>query len=243
MKIGQVYCVTYLVDGRKYFGFSYKSRTRGYEKRFEKHLSGEGSRHIRNLVNSGAQRKDFEIELVFEGEMSKALELEESLAKSSIYPKGLNGNAGLWADTSGYVWINDGEKNKSCSPEELEEFLASGWLRGKLITDDQRSRMLSGSQKSRGKKYINKDGVNTTASESELHRYLEEGWTLGKYVSPEYRQALSKNGKEWNKNSIGKNARTAGYVWINDGERNTRAPKEKAAELLSSGWKKGRIPS
>ena len=243
MKIGQVYCVTYIPDDRKYFGFSYKSRTRGYEKRFDKHTNGEGSRHIKNLLANGARKEDFQIELVFEGEMLAALQLEESLAKNSIYPKGLNGNAGLWADTTGYKAITNGVENRHCPPEDLEEYLANGWKLGKILTDDQRSRMIAGSQKSKGKKYINKDGVNTTVCESVLQQYLDDGWSLGKFVTEIYRQALSKNGKAWNQNSTGKNTRTSGYVWINDGTQNTRAAQEKAAELLSSGWKKGRIPS
>ena len=241
MKTGQVYCVTYIPDGRKYFGFSYKSRTRGYEKRFDKHLNGEGSRHIKNLLTNGARKEDFRIELVFEGDMQEALLLEETLAKTSIYPNGLNGNAGLWADTSGYKTINNGIENKHCAPEDLEKYLSEGWQIGRILSKDQFEKMSQGSKKNKGKKYINKDGKNTLVYESDIQQYLDDGWLLGKFISENHRKALSKNGKEWNKNSVGKNNRAKGYIWVNDGEKDMRASQETAAELMSSGWKKGRL--
>jgi predicted GIY-YIG superfamily endonuclease len=241
MKIGQVYCITYTQDGRKYFGFSYKSRTRGYEKRFDKHLNGEGSRHIKNLLANGARKEDFQIELVFEGDMSEALQLEESLAKTSIYPNGLNGNAGLWADTTGYKTINNGVENRHCAPEDLETYLASGWVIGRILSKEQFEKMSQGSKKNKGKRYINKDGKNTLVCESDIQGYLDDGWSIGKYVSPEYRKALAANGSKWNDNSIGKNNRAKGYIWINDGKKDMRVSKEKAAELMFSSWKKGRL--
>jgi len=241
MKIGQVYCITYLVDGRKYFGFSVNSKNKGFEKRFEKHMSGDGARHIKNLINDGANVDDFRIELVFEGTISEALQKEEEFSKSTQFPSGLNGNCGLWANTKGYKFVNDGKTTKSVAPEDIESYIENGWKYGRLLTDEQKNRIRNGAKKSKGKKYLNKDGVNITVSEEVVQHYLNDGWNLGKYVNSEYKESLSRNGKNWNKNSIGKNPRAKGYIWLNDGTKDIRVDKEKADEFLSIGFSKGRL--
>lgn len=241
MKIGQVYCITYLEDGRKYFGFSVRAKNNGYEKRFEKHMSGSGSRHIKNLINNGAKREQFKIELIFEGSVSEALQKEEEFSKLTLFPAGLNGNCGLWANTKGYKFVNNGEHTKSVAPEEIDLYINLGWNYGRVLTDDQRNRIRNGAKKSKGKKYLNKDGVNVMASEGEIQKRIEEGWSLGKFVTDEYRESLSKNGKTWNKNSIDKNPRAKGYVWLNDGKKDIRVNKEKAVEFLSNGFSRGRL--
>ena len=139
MKIGQVYCITYKRDNRKYIGFSCDSkRGKGFERRFEVHMSGNGSRHIKNLLNNGAIRDDFKVDLIFEGTINEALNKEKSLSKETLYPIGLNGNCGGWVDTSGYKWINNGINNKTCSPESLQQHINEGWVLGSIMSENKK---------------------------------------------------------------------------------------------------------
>lgn len=87
----QVYKITYLIDGRYYIGTTWGKKM-SYIRRFNSHMSGNGSIYIKHLLEQGAKKDDFKVELIKECCLSNALSLEAEL--SVLYPQGLNGNKG-----------------------------------------------------------------------------------------------------------------------------------------------------
>ena len=242
MKIGQVYCITYKPDDRKYIGFSCATlRGGGFEKRFEVHMLGNGSRHIKNLLNNGANRNDFETTLIFEGTPNEAIEQEKRLSKETLFPIGLNGNCGLWANTSGYTWINNGIKNKSCSPEHLKQYLNNGWKLGLITSENKKQAAKKVGIKLTGRIYINKDGKNTLINKDDIQKYQDEGWIIGKILSENQITSSLKHLKEWNNYSIGKNKRATGYIWLNNKEKSIRVDKNHVEYFLNNDWVRGRL--
>lgn len=84
----------------------------------------------------------------------------------------------------GLKWINNGTKSKRVSINDIDNYIADGWVVGQLST-------------TLGHIWINKDGKNTTINKSELAQYLANGWTKGKILSDKEigRVKVNKNGK------------------------------------------------
>lgn len=99
--------------------------------------------------------------------------------------------------TKGRVWVNDGNINRMIMPEELQEYLNNGFVKGRLLTNEAKSRLASNKGKSswnkglhyknnkssevnKDRRYIHKDGRNTTVKPEDLDKYLADGWVLGR---------------------------------------------------------------
>lgn len=87
----ELYEIIYIPTGQKYIGITY-GENHSYLKRFEKHMKGRGGVHIKNLLNNGANKKDFKINLLETGLLKDLYDKEAEL--SILYPEGLNGNKG-----------------------------------------------------------------------------------------------------------------------------------------------------
>ena len=59
-------------------------------------MNGKGGIYIKKLIADGALKEDFQIELLGTYPLEECLERETELAKTSLFPKGLNGNAGTF---------------------------------------------------------------------------------------------------------------------------------------------------
>lgn len=59
-------------------------------------MNGDGGVYIKQLLDNGALVEDFTIELLGIYPLKECLDREAELAKTSLFPKGLNGNAGSY---------------------------------------------------------------------------------------------------------------------------------------------------
>ena len=57
-------------------------------------MNGKGGVYIKQLLDNGALKEDFITELIGIYSLEECLEKEKELSKTSLYPKGLNGNVG-----------------------------------------------------------------------------------------------------------------------------------------------------
>lgn len=53
-----------------------------------------GGVYIKKILEDGALKEDFQVELLGVYPLEECLEKEKELAKTSLFPKGLNGNSG-----------------------------------------------------------------------------------------------------------------------------------------------------
>lgn len=65
----------------------------------------------------------------------------------------------------GKIAVNDGKKYIKIDKSLLDEYIALGWIKGKLHSD---------------KKYINKDGNIKKISPNEIENYITNGWAVGR---------------------------------------------------------------
>ena len=86
-----LYKITYIKDGRYYIGISY-GKNPCHLKRFKEHLKGKGSVYIKKLLDEGASKSDFIIEVLYISDFEFCHQEEIKLA--SLWPEGLNGNKG-----------------------------------------------------------------------------------------------------------------------------------------------------
>jgi hypothetical protein len=90
----QLYCITCLVNGWKYWGVVFR-KNKTYLDRFEEHMNGEGGKHLyKGVIQYG--RDCFKTQLVEEGELSYILQREIDESKHTQYKQkcGWNGNVG-----------------------------------------------------------------------------------------------------------------------------------------------------
>ncbi len=80
--------------------------------RFEEHLNGDGGIYIKKLIEDGALKEDFKTELLGVFPLEECKELETALAKTSLFPKGLNGNAGTMVAMTEEVRMKMSEAKK-----------------------------------------------------------------------------------------------------------------------------------
>lgn len=95
--------------------------------RFKEHLDGNGGVYIKKLIEDGALKEDFQIELLGTFPLKECLEREIELAKTSLFPKGLNGNAGKFIEMTKEVRqkISESLKGKNHTDEVKQKISES----------------------------------------------------------------------------------------------------------------------
>lgn len=79
------------------------------------------------------------------------------------------------------VWIKKGEQSITVLPEDLEEYLSNGWVRGRIDKTPTASKEAM-IKKLKQRRWINDGKKNLMIYESELSKYLKEGWIHGRIV-------------------------------------------------------------
>lgn len=94
MTIAYLYRITYIPDGKCYHGSTWSKNGKTHNDRFQEHLAGKGSVHIKRLLEKGASETDFVLECLMISTPEFCRDMEQCLCKDSIIPNGLNGNCG-----------------------------------------------------------------------------------------------------------------------------------------------------
>jgi hypothetical protein len=94
MTIAYLYRITYIPDGKCYHGTTWSKNGKTPNDRFQEHLAGRGSVHIKRLLEKGASETDFVLECLMISTPEFCRDMEQCLCKDSIIPNGLNGNCG-----------------------------------------------------------------------------------------------------------------------------------------------------
>lgn len=118
------------------------------------------------MIEDGALKEDFQIELLGTYPLEECLEREKDLAMTSLFPKGLNGNAGS------AIVQNDEIKKKNSDAHKGEKNVRFG----KTHSDETKRKM---SVASKGK------------PKSEEHRRKNSESQKGKTISEEQRKKIS----------------------------------------------------
>lgn len=88
-----------------------------------------------------------------------------------------------------HVGIHKGTEFKMIKPEELQNYLNSGWSKGipksEEFKNDSKKRYSTGS-------YINKDGKVKFIQNKDLEEYITDGWKLGKKPKNQYKSVHHK---------------------------------------------------
>lgn len=115
-----------------------------------------------------------------------------------------------------YVY-NDTVDCKEIRKEELEEYLANGWKKGRRVT----YRRKGIKQPKMG--WVSNEHETIRVRVEKIPEYLAKGYTIGR------------------QNQVGKSVVQPKMAWINDGvSRIERVREEIAKEYLANGWKRGR---
>jgi len=93
-----LYMIVHKLSRRRYYGISWSTRQKFdpyklFLNRFEKHITSAGSVHIREILKR-SDKSEFEGRILCIGHLGYISDLENKLAGNSLYPVGLNGNAG-----------------------------------------------------------------------------------------------------------------------------------------------------
>lgn len=118
----------------------------------------------------------------------------------------------------GRTWVSKGDTMKQVKPEELDQYLADGYVLG--MSESTKKKM---SENSAIK------GVGHTAATRALMSKNSKGKNLGKRRTAEQRAERSRI--------------QTGKVWVNDGESTTSVCPVEAARLVAEGWSYGRLPA
>ncbi len=141
----------------------------------------------------------------------------------------------------GKCWIMNSNEEKLVKKEDLEKFFQEGWKRGRIISEEQRSKisaknrgkklstdhktLISGN--SRGRVWITNGEKDMYVQYSDLERYLSSGWKKGRNVSEITKQKMSKTRK--------------GRIWMRKaGEKDFAVPENLLSSFLENGWERGR---
>lgn len=81
----------------------------------------------------------------------------------------------------GTILLVKDEREVRVSPEDLEKFLADGYVRGRSKSfSEKRSKYLQGNSNTRGRKRIyNSEGIEKLVPKDQIESYLSKGWVLG----------------------------------------------------------------
>jgi hypothetical protein len=199
-----------LPSGREYFGSTW-AKDKTYIDRFHEHMQHKGGKYISQLINEGSMVSDFVTELIMIGELSYICDLEHQLAKTNLWPIGLNGNAGknIVRTSTGQAIVSAAvSKAKTGKTKATSLGVASQAEKAKLQIGDARSekqktwdQQLSTHNKLIGKqppvlpigaKRMNNGIVDTFAHPNKIEKYLAAGWKIG---SCKPRRALTEKEK------------------------------------------------
>lgn len=101
------------------------------------------------IIEDGALKEDFQIELLGIYPKKECLEREADLAKTSLYPKGLNGNTGKFIEITDEVR----QKIKSSMENRINPF-SGGDIQRKRIQDGSHNFLDKESQSKNAKKRV-----------------------------------------------------------------------------------------
>lgn len=159
-----------------------------YLDRFEEHLNGKGGVYIKKLIEDGALKEDFKTELLGVYPKKECLSRETALAKTSLFPKGLNGNAGK------YVEHTDDVRKKMRKPksEETKKRMSESKkgntnAKGFTHSDESKQKM---SEARKGKPSNTKGLTHSDESKQRISESMI-GKNKGKTHSEETRKKLS----------------------------------------------------
>jgi len=130
---GQLYVITNIQNGLRYFGIVF-SPGKTYHKRLLEHLSGKGSRYIwRDLQAGRAKESDFSIQLVSD-QFDSLIDLREAeiaaiKSGNTLWPKGYNGNCGNQIVTDPEIMAPIYQESKRRLIEEVVG--GPAWLAGR----------------------------------------------------------------------------------------------------------------
>lgn len=97
----------------------------------------------------------------------------------------------------GRIRVNDGVVEKMIFPEQLQEYLDKGFVKGTIMTEERRQKMRTSlgkpawnkglhyknpklSEVNKDRTYMHKDGRNTTVKPEDIDEYLAKGWVIGR---------------------------------------------------------------
>lgn len=114
----QLYKITHIPTEQFYYGSCW-AEGKTYLDRFQEHLSGRGGVYIKKLIEDGAPKDDFKTELLGIYPLDECKQREADLAKTSLYPVGLNGNSGSFVVQTEKVRqkMSEAKKGIPCSEE------------------------------------------------------------------------------------------------------------------------------
>jgi hypothetical protein len=200
--IAKLYKITHLPTGLNYYG-SVWAKDKTIHDRLNEHLNDRyAGKFITQLITQGALKSDFVTELVMEGDVQYICDMESQLAKNTMWPNGLNGNAG-----KNIVRTKDGQKRTTAAVSKAKKgktkATCSGVASQSRILSEQSGDNRTEKQKEwdsrksewakenniippditlrkTGDKMIN-DGITQKWSRiNDLEQYLSSGWVLGK---------------------------------------------------------------
>lgn len=121
--------------------------------------------------------------------------------------------------TSGRIRINNGTEEILVYPEELSDPKYDGWVRGDIRSEHTYNHVCA----TKGKKAMhwdNPDGTTTSffVPEDEVEKLLQEGAKMGRGITT-----------------------TKGLTYVNDGIRNKMVPPDKVSEMISQGYRPGKL--
>lgn len=103
----------------------------------------------------------------------------------------------------GRIRVNNGIFEKMIYPNQLQEYLDNGFVKGTIMTEERREKCRASLGKTpwnkgisckygkkigdanRNRTYMHKDGKNTTVKPDDIDKYLSDGWIIGRLSKKE----------------------------------------------------------
>jgi hypothetical protein len=199
MRIAQLYQITYLPTNQLYYGSTWK-KGKTYLERFQEHLSNRGSKYINELLTNGASPEDFTIKLLLIGPVDYVCEIEMVLAKTNLYPVGLNGNAGknIVRTATGQKKVSQAvsaaklgktketEAGVASQAKKLSEQQGNNRTEKQKLWDAKKSKSnrdngISPPKLAEGSKKLNNGIRNIFVHPDKIDQYISNGWVLGSF--------------------------------------------------------------
>lgn len=77
------------------------------------------------------------------------------------------------------VWINNGQSDSRIPKSQISEFIASGWVRGRLCKPVKGMTNLT-----KNLYWVNKNGKNKRIPEDQVDIFVSQGWSSGMFMKP-----------------------------------------------------------
>lgn len=185
-----IYKITNTVNNKIYVG----KTTQTIEQRFKEHKKNVKADTKQSKLYSAM--KHYGVNNFIIEELDTATSTEELNEKEKYWIKELNsrdsdigynisagGDGGATWSPKGTITINNGVKNKQIKPEELDTYLAEGWVKGGKPA----------AKRPNTGKWVNNGIEQKRVQPEELSDYLAKGWELG--YSDKGKSNLSKSHK------------------------------------------------